>query len=79
MAGEFFGNVGRSLSGERPAVPAGVRGGRGGRRRVAAGRVHRAREGRRHSSQDDFLKGIAVGAGLVLAGVIVGGLFGRRR
>ena len=31
------------------------------------------------SSQDDFLKGIAVGAGLVLAGVIVGGLFGRRR
>ena len=28
------------------------------------------------SSQDDFLKGIAVGAGLVLAGVIVGGRSG---
>ena len=28
---------------------------------------------------DDFLKGILVGAGLVLAGVVVGGLFGRRR
>ena len=30
-------------------------------------------------SQDDFLKGILVGAGLVLAGVVVGGVFGRRR
>jgi hypothetical protein len=28
---------------------------------------------------DDFLKGILVGAGLVLAGVVVGGVFGRRR
>jgi hypothetical protein len=31
------------------------------------------------TSQDDFLKGVAVGAGLVLLGVIAGGLFGRRR
>ena len=30
------------------------------------------------SSQDDFLKGIAVGAGLVVLGVVVGRLFGRR-
>ena len=30
------------------------------------------------STNGDFLKGVAVGAGLVLAGVIVGGLFGRR-
>ena len=28
---------------------------------------------------DDFLRGIAVGAGLVLAGVLAGGLLGRRR
>ena len=31
------------------------------------------------SAQQDFLKGIAVGAGLVLLGVLAGGLFGRRR
>ena len=30
-------------------------------------------------SQDDFVKGIVVGAGLVLLGVVVGGIFGRRR
>ncbi|MDN5896209.1 MAG: carbon monoxide dehydrogenase subunit G [Nocardioides sp.] len=30
-------------------------------------------------SPDDFLKGIAVGAGLMLAGVLVGSLLGRRR
>lgn len=29
-------------------------------------------------SQDDFVKGIAVGAGLVLLGVVVGSVFGRR-
>jgi hypothetical protein len=31
------------------------------------------------SSQADFVKGIAVGAGLVLLGVVAGSLFGRRR
>ena len=30
-------------------------------------------------SSDDFLKGIAVGAGLVLVGVVVGSVAGRRR
>jgi hypothetical protein len=29
-------------------------------------------------SQQDFLKGIAVGAGLVLLGVVAGRIFGRR-
>jgi hypothetical protein len=28
---------------------------------------------------DDFTKGVAVGAGLVLLGVLAGGLLGRRR
>jgi uncharacterized membrane protein YedE/YeeE len=37
-----------------------------------------ARAGR-ISSRDDFVKGIAVGAGLVVLGVVVGSLFGRRR
>jgi carbon monoxide dehydrogenase subunit G len=31
------------------------------------------------SSQDDFVKGIVVGAGLVVLGVVVGSIFGRRR
>jgi carbon monoxide dehydrogenase subunit G len=31
------------------------------------------------SSQDDFVKGIVVGAGLVLLGVLAGSVFGRRR
>jgi hypothetical protein len=31
------------------------------------------------SSQGDFLKGVAVGAGLVVLGVVVGSIFGRRR
>jgi len=31
------------------------------------------------TSRDDFLKGLLVGAGLVLAGVVAGGVFGRRR
>ena len=30
-------------------------------------------------SQQEFLTGVAVGAGLVVLGVVVGGLFGRRR
>jgi len=30
-------------------------------------------------SQDDFLRGVAVGAGLVLLGVVAGAVFGRRR
>ena len=70
-------------SGERPgALPlAALRaaGGGGGRCGRSAGGLHRPARAGGISSQDDFLKGIAVGAGLVLAGVIVGGLFGRRR
>jgi hypothetical protein len=31
------------------------------------------------SSRDDFVKGIVVGAGLVVLGVVVGSIFGRRR
>lgn len=78
MAGEFFGNVGTAIGGSGApvarsetvvAAPTGT-----------AGQVFTApaRTGG-ISSQDDFLKGIVLGAGLVLAGVIVGGIFGRRR
>jgi hypothetical protein len=80
MAGEFFGNVDGVLSGAAPlaaaAAPAGT----------AAGAVSESAPGvfvapakASTGPGDDFLKGILVGAGLVLAGVVVGGLFGRRR
>ena len=78
MAGEFFGNVDKALSGH----PAGRRsGGLGaGRRRPVAGQVFTAPPSSSAiSSQPDFVKGIAVGAGLVLLGVVAGSLFGRRR
>ena len=82
MAGEFFGNVDKALSGAAlPAVgaaagtsPSAVGGG------VQAGQVFTAPPSSAGiSSQSDFVKGIAVGAGLVLLGVVAGSLFGRRR
>ncbi|MFC5178349.1 SRPBCC family protein [Nocardioides taihuensis] len=74
MAGEFFGNVSDALSGPvagaAPSVePVETTG--------AAQRVFTAPP--RAGGRDDFLRGIAVGAGLVLLGVVAGGIFGRRR
>jgi carbon monoxide dehydrogenase subunit G len=76
MAGEFFGNVDKALSGTLPSpVPAGASPSPAG---PVAGQVFTAPPPA-PSSQQDFLKGIAVGAGLVLLGVVAGSLFGRRR
>lgn len=81
MAGEFFGNVDGVLTGasgtdEAPGEP----GEQATRETAKTGRVFSAPAkpagGR---PQEGFLAGVAVGAGLVLAGVIVGGIFGRRR
>ena len=71
MAGEFFGNVDGVLTGATaaPAVP-----GSAAAPQAAPG-VYTAPAAPAVSSQTDFLKGIAVGAGLVLLGV----LLGRRR
>jgi uncharacterized protein len=78
MAGEFFGNVASAIAqGPAPVAvdpvetPAG--------QAPAAAVFTAPAKARGVSSQDDFLKGIAVGAGLVVLGVIVGGLLGRRR
>jgi uncharacterized protein len=72
MAGEFFGNVGRSLSQPTPVEPVETA--------AASGAVYTApAQAGGISSRDDFVKGIAVGAGLVLLGVIAGAVFGRRR
>lgn len=76
MAGEFFANVGNAIS-QPPLVapaeiPAGMASAQPGvfTAPARAGGI---------SSRDDFIKGIAVGAGLVVLGVVVGGIFGRRR
>ncbi|WP_182523962.1 SRPBCC family protein [Nocardioides dongkuii] len=75
MAGEFFDNVARSLveqedapaptDGESPAAPPST--------------VFTAPRPSTGSTGDDFVKGVAVGAGLVLLGVAAGGLVTRRR
>jgi len=84
MVREFFGNVGAALAGgpevaEARAVVASAPG--------AAPLGTQARPGvftpparpPGVSGQDDFVKGVVLGAALVLAGVVVGGIFGRRR
>lgn len=78
MAGEFFANVAGAISG---AAPVGVTAGAAGASpaQATAGQVFTAPPRTGVGSQDDFLKGIVVGAGLVLLGVVAGSLFGRRR
>ncbi|TGN64686.1 carbon monoxide dehydrogenase [Nocardioides eburneiflavus] len=84
MAGEFFGNVDGVLAGGGAApveaaaaagAPAAAPGGA-----VSAGQVFTApAPAPAAASRQDFLTGVAVGAGLVVLGVVVGGIFGRRR
>lgn len=76
MAGEFFGNVGQAIVGGPAAAPAAVE---AATTDTGAAVFTSPAKAGGVSSQDDFLKGIAVGAGLVLLGVVVGGVFGRRR
>ena len=80
MAGEFFGNVNGVLcgTGPVPAVEAAAQQLPRTEGPAAVGQVFTA-PARPAPSQEDFLKGIAVGAGLVLAGVLAGALLGRRR
>jgi uncharacterized protein len=75
MAGEFFSNVGDAIS-----RPASVESAETAEAPAEVGAVFTAtaRPGG-ISSRDDFVKGIVVGAGLVVLGVVVGSIFGRRR
>lgn len=76
MAGEFFGNVDKVLGGASlSAAPPAVQG-----EPAAVGQVFSApAKTSVVSSQGDFVKGIGVGAGLVLLGVLAGAVLGRRR
>lgn len=81
MAAEFFGNVDAAASGQAPAAEAAAVA--AGEPAVAGaaptiGQVFTAPP-KPATSQGDFLKGVAVGAGLVALGVVLGGIFGRRR
>lgn len=75
MAGEFFGNVGDAIGGPAQVVEPDERQ-RGGVETPAG--VFTAPP-RPAGLGNDFVKGIAVGAGLVLLGVVAGSIFGRRR
>ena len=77
-AGEFFDNVAGAIG--TPAAPSVTSAAPGppGASGAAVGQVFTAPP-RPATSQQDFLRGIAVGAGLVLLGVVAGSLFGRRR
>jgi carbon monoxide dehydrogenase subunit G len=80
MAGEFFGNVDGVLTGA--AAPAGAppaaAPAAAGVTEPAPG-VFVAPPRPAAGPGEDFMKGLLVGAGLVLAGVVFGGIFGRRR
>ena len=74
MAGEFFGNVGASIG-----SPAAVSTSSGPGAPAGEAVVFTAPAKAGGAQGNDFVKGIAVGAGLVLLGVIAGSVFGRRR
>ncbi|MDH2415180.1 carbon monoxide dehydrogenase subunit G [Nocardioides sp. CER19] len=79
MAGEFFTRVGDAIGGLETASPSDTAPSPVERAetRPAPGTVFTAPA--RQGDRDEFMKGIAVGAGLVLLGVVAGRLFGRGR
>ena len=83
LAGEFFGNVDKSIAGTLAAASAaGAVAPASGvdATPAVAGQVFTVPTSVASTGTSvDFLRGIAVGAGLVLAGVVVGGILGRRR
>src|SRR5215207_1868315 len=79
MAGEFFGNVDAAIAGG-PAAPTVAPAADGVPAATGGGTVFTApAKVSAAGSRQEFLTGVAVGAGLVVLGVIVGGVFGRRR
>jgi hypothetical protein len=78
MAGEFFANVERAVLSPVPASGASAGVEVESEPCMPKVYVDTSAVPGRVASQSDFVKGIAVGAGLVLAGVIAGALFGRR-
>ena len=79
MAGEFFGNVDAAIAGG-PAASLVEEGAQRPSRDPEQGQVFTApAKVSAAGSKQEFLTGVAVGAGLVVLGVVIGGIFGRRR
>ncbi|HEU0286893.1 MAG TPA: SRPBCC domain-containing protein [Nocardioidaceae bacterium] len=82
MAAEFFGAVDAVLTGTEttaaPSATSPAEAGSGTPQTSGTGTVYTA-PSRPASGRDEFVKGIAVGAGLVLLGVIAGAVASRRR
>lgn len=79
MAGEFFGNVDAAIAGG-VAAPAQAAAVAAPGEPPVVGQVFTApAPAPAAASRQEFLTGVAVGAGLVVLGVVVGGIFGRRR
>jgi len=83
MADEFFGNVADAIAQGPAPLAESAQSSPGvtveSAQSSTAAQVFTApAKARGASSQQDFLKGVAVGAGLVVLGVVVGRLFGRR-
>ena len=75
MAGEFFGNVGNAIGLPQTLSTSPT----GSATPDAPGVFTAPTRSASAGLGNDFMKGIAVGAGLVLLGVIAGSVFGRRR
>lgn len=78
MAGEFFGAVDAVLTGNEVLAPTASDAGAGVTEAAARGTVFTAPPPPA-ANRDEFVKGILVGAGLVLLGVLAGAVAGRRR
>ena len=81
MAGEFFGNVDGAIASGPVEAAAPVPAGDGAAPApTSAGAVFTApAKASAAGSRQEFLTGVAVGAGLVVLGVVMGGVLGRRR
>jgi carbon monoxide dehydrogenase subunit G len=77
MAAEFFGNVAKAIASPPVGAPAAAPTAESASVPAAPG-VFTAPAPATAGGRDEFVKGIAVGAGLVVLGVVVGRLFGRR-
>lgn len=80
MAAEFFGNVDAAIAGGPVAAAPEAAGVDAAPATTGPGTVFTApAKVASAGSRQEFLTGVAVGAGLVVLGVVVGGVFGRRR
>jgi hypothetical protein len=79
MAGEFFGSLEQVITGVAPVAEPAQRAAAPTAPAAAAPGVFTAPPRPASGGQQEFLRGVAVGAGLVTLGVLLGSRLGRRR